>query len=160
MVVAMYLPSAQLSGQYVIEPRHTFTDGDRERFEDPTHPSHIAWYNQFGQPGTRGANSLFAAHVDYVNYGQGPFWYITSSQVGDTLTLVMDNGLQYNYTVQSVDVINVNNLNMDAIVYPQLPDNRERVTLISCGGTFVPNPSGYGGHYESRVVLTAERIIE
>lgn len=157
-VSALYLPSAQLNGQYVIERRHTVIDGGRERFQDPSLPQRIAWYDRFGQPGTRAGNALFAAHVDYYNYGDGPFHDLVDTNVGDTLTIVMDNGIEYYYTVQSVGVISLDNLDMNAIVYPPLASNRERITLISCGGTFVSYPGG-GGEYLSRVILVAERYI-
>lgn len=157
-VSAITLPSANLTGNSVIERRHTVPEGDRQRLEDPTHPSRTAWYDQFGQPGSRATNSLFAAHVDYVNYGAGPFYQLTSAQVGDTLTVIMDNGLEYYYTVQSVKVVHLDVLDMNAVVYPPLTSYQERITLISCGGTFVPYPGG-GGEYESRVILVAERYI-
>lgn len=157
-VAAITLPSANLAGNSPIERRHTIQEGDRERLQDPSHPSLIAWYDRFGQPGSRATNSMFAAHVNYVNYGDGPFYKLTSTQIGDTLTIIMDNGAEYYYTVQSVEVIELANLDMNAIVYPPLDSFRERVTLISCGGTFVPYPGG-GGEYASRVILVAERFI-
>lgn len=158
-VSAMYLSGAGLRGQYVIERRDTFWDGGIERFAEPSHPSRIAWYDRFGQPGSRATNSLFAAHVDYVGYGRGPFYSLTSVPVGSTLTLVMDNGQEYYYTVNSVEIIHLANLDMNAVVYPGLASDRERVTLISCGGTFVPYPNGQGGEYSSRVILVAERVF-
>ncbi len=157
-VVAITLPSANLTGNSFIEKRHTVQEGDRERLQDPTVPQNTAWYDQFGQPGTRATNSLFAAHVDYVNYGPGPFAKLTSARIGDTLTVLMDNGAEYYYSVQSVQVIQLSDLDMNAIVYPPLDSYHERVTLISCGGTFVPYPGG-GGEYASRVILIAERFI-
>ncbi len=157
-VSAMYLSSAGLRGQYVIEHRGTFWENGVERFAEPSHPSRIAWYNEYGQPGARANNSLFAAHVNYVGYGNGPFFALTSVPVGSTLTIVMDNGQEYYYTVNSVEVIHLDNLDMNAVVYPPLASDRERITLISCGGTFVPYPGG-GGEFSSRVILVAERVF-
>ena len=157
-VVAITLPSAGLTGNAVVERRDTESDLDHERLQEPTHPSRIAWYDRFGQPGTRATNSMFAAHVDYVRYGRGPFYNLTSAQAGSTLTVVMDNGAEYYYTVQSVQVIHLNDLDMNAIVYPPLDSSTERITLISCGGTFVTYPGG-GGEYLSRVILIAERHL-
>ena len=56
-------------------------------------------------------------------------------------------------------IVHLADLDMNSVVYPPLPSNRERVTLISCGGTFVPYPTG-GGEYLSRVILVAERVID
>lgn len=157
-VVSLYLESAHLYGNDPVEQRVATSERGREVLQDPSGPTTIAWYPAFGHPGFRATNSLFAAHVDYVNYGRAPFWYLTNAVIGDHLIVTMDNGLAYIYSVQSVDVISLSSLDMQAIVFPALEVYRERITLISCGGTFVPYPGG-GGEYQSRVVLVAERII-
>ncbi len=159
-VVWMSLASGVVSPNSPIEFRDTFHNGVGLQFEEPTHPALIAWYARYGRPGYGGHNSLFSAHINYVNYGDGPFRYLTSAQVSDFLYLGMDNGDVYAYQVQSVQVIHLSVLDMGAVVWPGLPPNKERVTLISCGGTFVPNPSGIGGQFESRVILVAERYLD
>lgn len=156
-VESLYLASAQISAKWPVEVRDTHVVGGRELFQDPTAPQYIAWYPRFGQPGFAGHNSILAAHIDYVGFGKGPFGYLTSASAGDALYLTMDNGSSLAYTVKSVSVIKLANLNMDDVVFPILPPNTERVTLISCGGTFVPYPGG-GGEYDSRVILVAERF--
>jgi sortase (surface protein transpeptidase) len=93
-----------------------------------------------------------------MNCGPAPFWYLASARVGDLLRVTIANGTVYIYSMQSVEVIPLQVLDMQQVVYPGLASDRERVTLISCGGTFVPYAGG-GGEYESRVVLAAERII-
>jgi sortase (surface protein transpeptidase) len=103
---------------------------------------------------------MFAAHVNYVGYGPGPFANLLHSGPGDALYVKMDNGFVYTYTVQSVKVVPLAQLNMDEVVYVDLPEDKERVTLISCGGTFIPNPNGPGGDYTSRVILVAERYLD
>jgi len=158
-VRSLFLGSARLGSASPVETRDTQRKGGAEVFQDPSAPQKIAWYPRFGQPGYPANNSIFAAHIDYVNYGKGPFAYLTSSAVGDALYVEMDNGTQYTYTVTSVAVVNLNDLDMDAIVFPGLDSYTERITLISCGGTFVPFPGG-GGEYNSRVILTADRYVE
>lgn len=157
-VQSLYLGSARLGTSWAIETRDTEMKGGVEVFQDPTAPQFIAWYPRFGQPGFPANNSIFAAHINYVSYGNGPFAFLTSAAIGDALYVTMDNGLQYTYTVNSVEVINLNVLDMNAVVFPGLDSYTERITLISCGGTFVPFPGG-GGEYNSRVILTAERYI-
>lgn len=151
------LPSAYIPPVY-IEQRHTVFQSGGEFFDVPSNPSWIAWYYRFSTLGRGGQNTIFSAHINHVSIGNGPFRYLTSAAVGDTLSISTDNGTVLRFSVQSVRVIHLSNLDMDAIVYPSLPQNRERVTLISCGGTFVPYPGG-GGEYDSRVILVAERII-
>ena len=158
-VQTLYLGSAALTMNPPVEQRDTTFSSGREVLQDPTAPAQIAWYPRFGHPGFAGNNSLFAAHVNYVNYGNGPFAHLTSASVGDALYVTMDNGQSYAYTVRSVEVISLDALDMDAVVFPALDSYTERVTLISCGGTFVPSANGVGGEYNSRVILLAERYV-
>lgn len=156
----LHLASGGVTGSPPIEPRHTIISGGREFFDVPSHPSLVAWYDRFGTLGKGGSTTLMAAHIDYVGYGAGPFARLTSARVGDLATVTNARGETLKYSVQSVQVIHLSNLDMNQVVYPALAPNKERLTLISCGGTFVPNPSGVGGQYESRVILVAERYVE
>lgn len=157
-VASLHLAAAKLDAAWPVEVRDPYVAGGREFFEDLSAPQRIAWYSRFGQPGYTGANSIFAAHIDYVGFGKGPFGYLTSASAGDALYLTMDNGATYTYTVKSVAVVGLQNLDMDAVVFPALAAGVEQVTLISCGGTFVPYAGG-GGEYTSRVILVAERYV-
>lgn len=157
-VESLHLAPARLDAAWPVEVRDTYFAGGREFFEDPSAPQRIAWYSRFGQPGYAGANSIFAGHIDYVGFGKGPFGYLTSASSGDALYLTMDNGSSYTYTVKSVAVVALQDLDMDAVVFPALAAGVERVTLISCGGAFVPYAGG-GGEYTSRVILVAERYV-
>jgi hypothetical protein len=158
-VQSLYLGSAGLGSASPVEVRDTSFQGGREVFQDPSAPGKIAWYGRFGHPGYPAQNSLFAAHINYVGYGNGPFANLTHATVGDALYVAMDNGTQYVYTVTSVDIVPLSSLDMDAVVFPILDSFTERITLISCGGTFVPHANGIGGEYESRVILVAERYV-
>jgi Sortase domain len=160
-VASLYLASAGIDASAPVEQRGTRFEGGREVFADPSAPGNIAWYSdaRFGHPGFRGQNSVFAAHVNYMNYGNGPFAHLASAEPGGSLYVTMGDGTSYAYTIISVTLVPVETLNsggMDTIVYPPLDDHTERVTLISCGGDFVAYPRG-GGEYTSRVVVVAER---
>ena len=160
-VSAMYLASARIDGNWPIETRDTTFIGGVETFQDPSGPAQIAWYARFGQPGFPANNSIFAGHINYVSFGNGPFAFLTSAAVDDALYLAMANGVTYTYTVRSVEVVSLAALQagaMDAYVFPALDSHTERVTLISCGGDFVPRVGG-GGDYTSRVILVAERYV-
>jgi hypothetical protein len=158
-ITSVYLASAGISGRDPIEEGDTVFVGGREFFEDPSHPRYIIWYPQFSRPGFPAANTVMAAHVNYVGYGNGPFAGLLRARVDDALYVTMGNGTVYTYTVKSVSLHKLSELDMDAVVFPPLDFHTERVTLISCGGTFIPNPSGVGGSYDSRIVLVAERWI-
>lgn len=160
-VSSLYLQSARLGTEWPVEIRDTTTVGGRETFQDPSGPQWIAWYARFGHPGFGGANSIFAAHINYINFGNGPFAYLMSAAPQDALYVTMANGASYAYTVESVQLVSLAELQAGAIdgyVFPALDAHTERITLISCGGDFVPRAGG-GGDYTSRVILIAERYV-
>jgi len=160
-VASLNLASAGINANWPIEVRDTTLVGGRETFQDPTRPERIAWYSRFGQPGFPANNSLFAGHINYIGFGNGPFAFLTSAVVGDALYVTMANNEVLTYTVKAVDVVSLEALNngaMDQYVFPALDSYTERITLISCGGDFVARPGG-GGDYTSRVILYAERYV-
>lgn len=160
-VASLYLGPAGIDSS-AIEELDTTWSGGVETLQDPAYPGDIAWYPRFGHPGYGGGtNSLFAGHINYYHYGNGPFANLASAQPGDALYVIMANGEQFAYTVDSVSVIPLAELRsggMQDVVYPPLDSHTERVTLISCGGDFVPFAGG-GGEYTSRVVLVADRWV-
>jgi hypothetical protein len=160
-VASLYLASASITANWPVETRDTTFVSGVETFQDPTRPERIAWYARFGQPGFAANNSIFAGHINYVGFGNGPFAFLTKAQVDDALYVTMATGDSYAYTVRSVDIVSLAELAsgaMDAYVFPALDSYTERVTLISCGGDFVARPGG-GGDYTSRVILVAERYV-
>ena len=156
-IKSLYLGSAQVLGGAPLEERDTYFSGGREYFEDPSAPQYITWYPRFGRPGWAAGNTIFAAHVNYVHYGNGPFASLLDAAAGDALYITMANGDMLTYTVKSVTLYHLAGLDMDAVVFPALDSHTERVTLISCGGTFIP--AAVGGEYDSRIVLVAERYV-
>jgi hypothetical protein len=157
-VASLYLESARVLGQDPLETRDTHFEGGREILDDPSRPQFIVHYPRFGTPGWPAGNTIFAAHVNYIGYGNGPFAFLTDATPGDALYVTMANGTRYTYTVKSVEIVKLANLDMDLVVYPPLDSYTERITLISCGGTFIP--AAVGGEYDSRVILVAERYVE
>ncbi len=162
-VVSLYLASAGIGASTPVEVRDTTFQGGHEVFQDPSTPGNIAWYARFGHPGSAGTNSIFAAHINYFGYGDGPFAHLLAAQPEEALYLTMADGETYAYTVKSVTTVPLSSLDnggMDDVVYPPLDSHTERVTLISCGGDFVPFAgTGGPGEYSSRVVLVAERYV-
>lgn len=164
-VRSLYLQSAGVAQTSPVEQRDTAYEGSREVLQDPTNPGNIAWYPRFGHPSQPAANALFAAHINYFGYGNAPFAHLQDARIDSALYVTLADGTQYVYDVKSVQVIPVSDLDaggMQAVVYPDPPLDSHigRVTLISCGGDFVPYADGSGaGEYSSRVVVTAERYI-
>ena len=161
-VVALHVPSAGIDGSFAIEERDTKFEGSREVLQDPSSPGLIAWYPRFGHPSQPAQDALFAAHINYIGYGNGPFADLVDAQVGGTLELILADGTDYLYTIESVQLIPLavlDNGGMQDVVYPPLDSYHTRVTLLSCGGDFVPYNDGSGaGEYTSRVVVTARAL--
>jgi hypothetical protein len=158
-IVSLYVGSAGVSGA-PIEEGDTYFVGGREVFEDPSAAPNVIWYPRFGRPGFAASNTLMAGHVNHVGHGDGPFVNLLNARVDDALYLTMANGDVLTYTVKSVQLYRLSELDMDPVVFPALDSHTERVTLISCGGTFIPAASGFGGEYDSRILLVAERYVE
>jgi LPXTG-site transpeptidase (sortase) family protein len=118
--------------------------------QTPDGPTDVAWYDFSAKPGF-GSNAVFAAHVDYHNYGPAVFWHLKDLEFGDVIEVRLDDGAVYAYEVVSVEQLPVEDIDIDKIV-GRTP--REVITLITCGGD-------WNGHeYTSRVVVRAERSYE
>jgi len=157
-IASLDIPSAGVSARWPVEERGITTVSGRDYLQDPSYPDRIAWYPQFGRPGFRFANTVFAAHVNYVGWSLTPFASLGNVSVDDAVYITMADGTVYTYSVKTVDVISTADLDMYQVMYPALDNNTEQVTLITCGGDFFIQP-GVGGEYSSRLIVTATRYI-
>jgi hypothetical protein len=158
-ISSISLASAAISTTAPVREGDTYFQGGAEYFDDPAAPGDIIWYPRFGTPGNPSGNTIMAAHVNYVGHGDGPFVRLLDARLDDALYVTLATGETLAYTVKSVTLYRLGEIDMDAVVFPPLDSHTERVTLISCGGTFIPAASGYGGEYDSRIVLVAERSL-
>lgn len=129
------------------------------RLQVPDQPLNVGWYGIYQKPGW-GYNAVFSAHVDYYPDIRGPFYNLADMEIGDEIIVVMDNGLEYKYRVISNVRYTVDDIPTgDLIKAPDRPRDKEWITLITCGGTFVPY-NGYDGpgYYVHRDVVIAERF--
>lgn len=157
-IVSLDIPRAGVSARWPVEERGITTVGGTEYLQDPSSPDRISWYPQFGRPGFRSANTVFAAHVNYVGWPLTPFASVGNLRVDDSIYLTMADGTVYTYSVKAVDVVRLEGLDMSQVLFPALDNNTERLTLITCGGDFFVQP-GVGGEYTSRLIVTATRYI-
>ncbi|MEE8346366.1 MAG: class F sortase [Dehalococcoidia bacterium] len=121
----------------------------------PLNGQDVAWYNFSTKPGA-GSNAVFAAHINWER-AAGVFSELTDVQLGDTVRLISDDGREYTYEVFAnfaVDPLDPASLKvMD-------PTSEDTVTLITCGGTWIPDASErFGGNYTDRTIVQA-RLIE
>ena len=120
--------------------------------EVPLNGQDIAWYDAFSSMPGGGSNAVFAAHV---NWGGAPgvFANLKDLKPGDTISLISQDGREYTYEVFAnfpVDPFDTESLKvMD-------PTPTDIVTLITCGGSWLPDPSErFGGNYSNRTIVQA-----
>jgi LPXTG-site transpeptidase (sortase) family protein len=98
--------------------------------------------------------------VDWYYWGmpvEGVFYHLRELQIGDEITLDLEDGSQLRYRVTG----NVATAYDDPNVVDVMdPTSKDVVTLITCGGTWqrdYSNPNG--GNYSHRVIVRAERVL-
>lgn len=127
------------------------------QLDTPHDPYNTGWYNIYDKPGFRG-NAVFSAHVDYYPNIRGPFFRLFQSELGDDITVVMENGLEYKYRVIRKERYDVATIPMGELIWPtNRPAGNEWITLITCGGRFLPTQPNGAGEYLDRDVVVAER---
>jgi LPXTG-site transpeptidase (sortase) family protein len=124
----------------------------------PDDPYVVAWYNFSAKPG-QGSNAVFSGHVDWTVNGQpvtAVFWGLGELKEGDVVKILLEDGGELQYRV--TDSVAIEHDNSDGVkVMYRTPD--DVITLISCGGTWLRDPSmPLGGNYTHRVVVRAERV--
>jgi len=121
----------------------------------PLNGQDVAWYN-FSSPPGAGSNAVFAGHINWER-APGVFGDLDKLQPGATVRLISEDGSEYVYEVFAnfpVDPYDPDSLKVMA------PTPTDTVTLITCGGTWIPDPSErFGGNYTNRTVVQA-RLVE
>ncbi|MEE8137341.1 MAG: sortase, partial [Thermoanaerobaculia bacterium] len=77
-------------------------------------------------------------------------------QPGDTVRLMSDDGREFTYEV-------FDNFPVDpsdpASLKVMAPTEADTITLITCGGTWIPDPSEqFGGNYTDRTIVQAKLV--
>jgi LPXTG-site transpeptidase (sortase) family protein len=120
--------------------------------QTPSNPTDVAWYRFSARPGALG-NAVFAAHVDYRNYGPAVFYNLKNLREGDEIIVGLEDGTSFRYSVISTVLYDERTAPVQEIVGPV---NGEVVTLITCGGSFNQTTR----EYDKRVVVRAQRVSE
>jgi LPXTG-site transpeptidase (sortase) family protein len=121
----------------------------------PRNGEDVAWYS-FSSPPGAGSNAVFAAHINWEG-ASGVFGNLHVLQAGDTIRLISEDEHEYTYEVFAnfaVDPYDDDSLKvMD-------PTPKDTVTLITCGGSWIPDPNEqFGGSYTNRTIVQA-RLME
>jgi LPXTG-site transpeptidase (sortase) family protein len=125
----------------------------------PGRPEQVAWYDFSSSPGQTN-NAVFAGHVDWQTENgvpiAGVFYRLREMKLGDAIEVALADGATLQYRVTGNVAIPYNDPN---VVKVMAPTDRDVITVITCGGTWVNNSrSPAGGNYSHRVIVRAERV--
>jgi LPXTG-site transpeptidase (sortase) family protein len=133
---------------------------DADRYPQvPDRPDQIAWYTFSAAPG-HSSNAVFSGHVDWQTRAGDPipgvFYDLRELEIGDDITVSLEDGQQLQYKVSG----NVATAYDDPNVVKAMDlTAKDVITLITCGGTWIKDPSkAEGGNYSHRVIVRAERV--
>ena len=120
----------------------------------PLNGQDVAWYNFSALPGA-GSNAVFAGHVNW-QQAPGAFSSIDALQAGDDVRLVSDDGREYLYEVFENFYVDPNDPESLKVMSGT---DTDQITLITCGGTWVPDASEqFGGEYTNRTIVKAKLV--
>ena len=114
----------------------------------PEDVDRIGWYRFGPAPGGAGS-AVLAGHVDDADQGLGVLARLRTAEPGDVLRVTDAEGTTTRWRVVSRDVIRKRALPLDRLFSR---DGPPRLTLITCGGPFLP---GFRS-YRDNVVVVAE----
>jgi LPXTG-site transpeptidase (sortase) family protein len=120
--------------------------------DSPDGPEEVAWYTFSAKPGQIG-NVVLSGHLDYIDYGAAVFWRLNELRPGDEVQLILEDGTEVKYLVESVQEYDEATAPVQDIVGPTA---NESITLITCSGSFDPSNL----HYNRRLVVRGARVTE
>ena len=132
---------------------------------DVPQPRNVGWYHIYDKPGF-GTSSLYSAHKDWFPDIRGPFYALEELESGDLVIVVMDDGREYVYEVFLQRRYGSGTIPMGDLINPDeaedaellRPEGEEWVTLITCGGDFIPTEEDGSGFYVHRDVVIAKLV--
>jgi sortase (surface protein transpeptidase) len=114
----------------------------------PEDVSLVGWYELGVPPGADRGSAVLVAHRDGRGQGRGVFYDLGRLDVGDELTVRTSSGASLGFRVVARESIRKQSLPYEELF---AADGAPRLTLISCGGAYVPDRGGY----QDNVVVTA-----
>ena len=115
----------------------------------------VAWYDFSHLPGS-GSNAVFSGHVTWG--GHAVFWALDELQPRETIKVKAEDGREYTYEVFA-------NFRVDpsdpASLKVMADTSTDIITLITCGGSWIPDPSAQlGGDYTERTIVQGKLVAE
>jgi sortase (surface protein transpeptidase) len=131
----------------VVDPVGVAADGQMAIPEDV---ARVGWY-RFGPAPGAGGSAVIAGHVDDREQGLGVLAPLREAAVGTEVVVTDAAGTTTRWRVVSRELITKQSLPLDRIFSR---DGPPRLTLITCGGPFLPEL----GSYRDNVVVVAEPV--
>ena len=126
----------------------------------PDNPNDVVWYD-FSSPPGWGSNAVFSGHVDWTVNGAavaGVFWGLRNLAVGDIIKVRLADNTEYQYTVSANVALPFDD---PKALEAMGATPTEMLTIITCGGTWVPIPGDpLGGNYTHRQIVQAQQVYE
>ncbi len=146
--------SVQIPSIGVNAPAYGRSVGTNGQMGNPSGPWDLVWYDFSenwpglgGFPGEKGANAVFAGHVDYIHVGPAVFWSVRDLQPGDQVIVNTPNG-PITYAIQWSQWAGPED---DFTPFVQRT-GQDAITLVTCIGGFS------AGHYSNRLIVRGVRI--
>jgi LPXTG-site transpeptidase (sortase) family protein len=148
-----------IPGLYIDAPVIIESVGEDKLPRVPGRPDQVAWYDFSSSPGQTN-NAVFAGHVDWQTEDgvpiPGVFYRLREMKLGDAIEVALADGETLQYRVTGNVATPYNDPN---VVKVMAPTDRDVITVITCGGTWMNNSSSsQGGNYSHRVIVRAERV--
>jgi sortase (surface protein transpeptidase) len=131
----------------VVDPVGVEPDG---QMTIPAEVDRVGWYRFGPVPGDDGS-AVLAGHVDDAEQGLGAMAPLQGAEVGDEVVVTDAAGTATRWRVVSRELISKQVLPLDRLF---ARDGPPRLTLITCGGPFLPQFRSY----RDNVVVVAEPI--
>lgn len=120
----------------------------------PNSADNVAWYNFSAKPGA-GGNAVLAGHVTW-NRAPAVFAHLDDLEDGDTIRLESKDGEEFVYEVFAS--FSMDPKSPDALLV-MAPTPTDTITLITCGGTWIPDGSDpFDGDFSERVVVQGRLV--
>jgi LPXTG-site transpeptidase (sortase) family protein len=125
----------------------------------PDTANEVAWYDFSATPG-KNRNAVFSGHVDWQTRAGDPipgvFYRLRELHIGDEILVTLEDESVLTYKVTGNVATDYEDPNVSEVMGPTTKDV---ITLITCGGSWINDPSKeFGGVYSHRIVVRAELV--
>jgi LPXTG-site transpeptidase (sortase) family protein len=150
-----------IPGLYIDAPVITEGLDENAAPKVPGRPDQVAWYDFSASPGLTG-NAVFTGHVDWQTDDgvpiPGVFYRLREMKIGDVIEVALEDGASLEYRVTGNVATPYDDPN---VVKVMNGTDRDVITVITCGGTWLSNGrSANGGNYSHRIIVRAERVLD